>query len=88
MLKIDDKSLLYRATNRRIVHGASNFPPFCQHPSASGSLVRKSRNENETAMPLLFRFGGFPYVFVFAVFFAAKIMKRLVSGQSQSFFNI
>jgi hypothetical protein len=32
--------------------------------------------------------GRVPYVFVFADFFAAKIMKRLVSVQSQSFFNI
>jgi hypothetical protein len=85
MLKIDDKSLLYRATNRRNDRVASNFPPFCQHRSAPEvlSLSLASRERDRDAVVLLF--WGFPYVFVFAVFCAAKIMKRLVSGQVKVF---
>jgi hypothetical protein len=80
MLKIDDKSLSNRATNRRNFRRVLNFPPCLVN---NRLLPEVSRKDRDAVIVSFLRLSVF---FVFAVFCAAKIMKRLVSGQSQSFF--
>jgi hypothetical protein len=92
MLKLDDKSLSYRADKQMKLSQNIEFSAIlstlgvCYRKPATGSLAQREQERDRDAVVV-----SFSWLSVrvrFAVFFAAKIMKRLVSGQSQNFFNI